>query len=288
MGRNIYEETLTGKQFKQLSAFIHEHMGIKMPPTKKIMLEGRLRRRLKTLGISSFHQYLQYLFSSRGMEEELIHMIDAITTNKTDFFREPKHFDFLVTHAIPQLITTYGAGIKRKLTVWSAGCSTGEEAYTLAMILSQFGEKYPGLEFDFHILATDISTKVLEIATRAVYSEQKAADIPLPLKKNYLMKSKDSHRQLVRIVPRLRARVKFRRLNFLQEDFGFREQMDIIFFRNVIIYFDKSTQEEILRKVVNILRPEGYLFMGHSETILELNLPLKQAAATVYKRAADW
>ena len=283
----MVNQGLTREQFKQLSSFIHDQVGIRMPPSKKIMLEGRLRKRLKTLGMDSFSQYLEYLFSNRGLDEELVHMIDVITTNKTEFFRESRHFDFLLQEALPQLITLCGAGIKRTLMVWSAGCSTGEEAYTLAMMLSEFGKKYPGLDFDFRILATDVSTRVLEIGARGVYLEEKTKDIPLALKHEYLMRSKDKEKKLVRFIPGLRAKVRFRRLNFLQEDFGFREHMDIIFFRNVLIYFDKPTQEKILGKIIGYLRPEGYLFMGHSETLLELRLPIKQTAPTVYKRVEN-
>jgi chemotaxis protein methyltransferase CheR len=218
------------------------------------------------------------------MEEEIFHMIDAVTTNKTDFFREPNHFDYLVQQALPHLIKQQGAGVKRRLVAWSAGCSTGEEAYTIAMVLNEFGKQFPGLSFDFRILATDISTKVLETAKRAIYGEEKVDPIPMHFRKQYLLRSKDPSKGRVRIVPRLRQYVRFRRLNFLQDDFGFREGLDIIFFRNVLIYFKKSTQKQILRKVLRYLRPGGYLFIGHSETLLEMNLPLHAVAPTIYQR----
>jgi len=283
----IHDEILSQEQFKKLSIFIRNHVGIQMPETKKIMLESRLRKRLKLLGILTFSEYLNYLFSPKGMEDELIQMINVITTNRTEFFRESMQFDFLMKNALPQLITRSGAGIKRRLMVWSAGCSTGEEAYTLGMLLMEFRKKYPGLNFDFFILATDISTRVLEIGKRGIYNENNIESIPMELRKEYLLKSKDRKQRLVRFIPKLREKIKFRRLNFLEGSFGFREQMDIIFFRNVLIYFDKSNQKKILTKIFHVLQPGGYLFMGHSETLLELNFPLKQAAPTIYQKHED-
>lgn len=280
----IYNQQLTPEEFQILSQFIHESVGIRMPPEKKTMLEGRLRKRVRSLGFSTFRQYIDYIFSPHGMEEEIIHMFDVITTNKTDFFREPHHFDFLVNQGLPRLITAHGAGVRSCLMVWSAGCSTGEEAYSIAMVLSEFGKKHPGLTLDFRILATDISTKVLQIAQRAIYPEEKADPIPFELRKNYILKSKDRSRNLIRIVPYLREVVRFRRLNFLDDDFGFRERMDIIFFRNVLIYFDKPTQLAILRKVTEYLKTDGLLFIGHSENLLEMKLPLEVLHPTIYRR----
>ena len=142
--------------FRRLSEFIHASCGIKLPPAKKTMLEGRLRKRLRALGMTSFDRYCEYLFSSQGLRSEYIHMIDAVTTNKTDFFREPDHFDYLSQSVLPELVGLHGLGVRKTLNVWSAGCSTGEEPYTLAMVLSEFAEECPG--FHFSILATDIST----------------------------------------------------------------------------------------------------------------------------------
>jgi chemotaxis protein methyltransferase CheR len=283
----IYKKKLTQEEFIRLSRFIHENVGIKMPPAKRLMLEGRLRKRIKFLGMKSFTEYIDYLFSDKGMEEEVLHMIDVVTTNKTDFFREPNHFDYLIQKALPQLITAHGAGIRRQLMVWSAGCSTGEEPYSLAMAMHEFGKKYPGFMFDYRILATDISTRVLEMAKRAVYAEERVQPIPENMKKKYVMRSKDSRRKLIRIIPGLREAVRFRRLNLLDDDFGFRERMDIVFFRNVLIYFEKPTQEMILKKVVKYLKSDGYLFIGHSETLLEMDLPLRAVNPTVYKRILE-
>ncbi|MBF0320158.1 MAG: protein-glutamate O-methyltransferase [Nitrospirae bacterium] len=272
---------LSDKEFRRLSEFVQTEVGIKMPPVKKTMLEARLQRRLRTLGLRSFVEYCEYVFNSSNAETELVHMIDAVTTNKTDFFREPNHFDYLAKHAIPTLINSTGAGIRRPLMIWSAGCSTGEEPYTLTMVLSEFAEKVPG--FNFMIIATDISTKVLDKAKEAIYEADKIEPVPMAMRKKYLLKGKDKTKPLVRIVPELRSAVRFRRLNFMDDDFGFRETMDVIFCRNVVIYFDKPTQERLLRKFAKYLDPSGYLFMGHSETLGGLNVPFTQVAPTVYR-----
>ena len=272
---------LKDREFNRFSAFIYEEVGIKMPPAKKTMLEARLQKRLKALGIGTFEAYADYVFSSEGQREELVHLIDVVTTNKTDFFREPAHFEYLVKTAIPSLMDDREAGFRSPLKVWSAGCSTGEAPYTLAMVLSEFGEAHPG--FRSSILATDISTVVLSKSRNAIYAEDRVDPIPLPLKKKYLLKSRDKSKGLVRIVPHLRSMVQFRRLNFM-EDFSLPEQLDVIFCRNVIIYFDKPTQERLLNRFWRQLVRGGYLFLGHSETLNGLNVPLLPVASTVYRK----
>jgi chemotaxis protein methyltransferase CheR len=267
------ECSLSRKDFGRLKEFIYDHCGIRITEVKKTMLEARLRRRLKSLGLDSFTRYCDYLFSPQGMTEELTPMIDQVTTNKTDFFREPPHFDFLAEKVLPGCT-------KRSITVWSAGCSTGEEPYTLAMVLAEFME---GRKGDFLVLATDISTRVLEKARLAIYPEEVVAPVPVGMKRKYLLKSKDGTRRF-RVIPELRSHVRFRRLNLMDGDFGLSEEVDIIFCRNVIIYFDKPTQASLLAKFCQCLSPGGYLFMGHSETLFGMDLPLVQAAPTVYRR----
>jgi len=271
--------TLSSREFARLSGFIYEQCGIKMPEVKKTMLEGRLQKRLRTLGMKSFEEYGSYLFSPEGHRLEVVQMIDLVTTNKTDFFREPEHFDYLTERVLPEWCQRHGG---RRLTVWSAGCSTGQEPYTLAMVLSEFAARQPG--FDFQILATDISTRVLEKAKNAIYAEELLSPVPLPLKKKYLLRSKDRSSGLVRIAPELRQKVSFRRLNFLEGDFGLREQLDIIFCRNVIIYFDRQTQERLLQRFYGHMRPGAHIFMGHSETLSGLDVPLASVYPTVYRK----
>lgn len=277
----VIPAVLRDREFNLFSSFIYDAVGIKMPLAKKTMLEARLQKRLKAHGIRTFEEYADYVFSAAGQGDELVHLIDVVTTNKTDFFREPAHFDFLVKSAIPSLIDSREAGITAPLKVWSAGCSTGEEPYTLAMVLSEFASACPG--FQTSILASDISTEVLAKARNAIYTEDRVDAIPLHLKKKYLLKSRDRVKALVRIVPKLRSMVGFRRLNFM-EDFDIREKMDIIFCRNVIIYFDKQTQERLLGRFYKQLAPGGFLFLGHSETLNGLNVPLTPVASTVYRK----
>ena len=170
--------------FNKLSSFIYETCGIKMPPTKLTMLEARLIKRMRALGFASFEEYCRFLFSPEGRSNELVHMIDAVTTNKTDFFREPQHFDYLVNKAIPDLIKSTGAGVTRTLMAWSAACSSGEEPYTLAMVLEEYAKKTPG--FHSMVLATDISTKMLEKAKDAIYDEERIMPVPIELRRTIL------------------------------------------------------------------------------------------------------
>lgn len=269
-------------QFRRLVEFIYKVCGIKLNDSKKVMLESRLSKRLKALGMKSYKGYCEYLFSQEGRDEELIHMIDMVTTNKTDFSREPAHFDFLTKKALPELSMTHGAGTSRKLTVWSAGCSTGEEPYTLAMVLSGYAEIHRG--FEYLILATDISTRVLDVARTGIYREEQVVPVPQDFRKRYLLRGKERQMGKVRIVPELRERIRFRRLNFMEGDFGMREPLDIVFCRNVIIYFDRPTQERLINRINSHMIPGGYLFMGHSETLNGMKVPLVSVAPTVYRK----
>lgn len=271
------------KDFRRLGELIHSVSGIKVPDPKKTMIESRLQRRLKRLGMQSMQEYLDYLFSPNGMEDELINMIDEVTTNKTDFFREPAHFEFLVKHALPERLKAHSEEIHKKLTIWSAGCSSGEEPYTLAMVLNEFALQH---RFHFLIIATDISKSMLERAVLAIYDAERIAPVPAELQRKYFLRGKDRTQQRFRVVPELRKLVKFRMLNFMDGDFGFREPMDIIFCRNVIIYFDKKTQEELLRKFCGCLASKGFIFMGHSETLFGMDLPLTQVAPTIYRKTS--
>ncbi|EFI33739.1 MCP methyltransferase, CheR-type [Desulfonatronospira thiodismutans ASO3-1] len=270
---------MTVQEFKKLGHFIQTEFGIKMPPSKKTMLESRLSKRLRSLNMTNFEEYRDYLFSLKGLELEMPHLVDAVTTNKTDFFREEHHFDILYKELLPEWMERYPEG--GRIMAWCAGCSNGKEPYTLAMVLNEFGIEHP--VFDYNILATDISRQVLKEAERAVYPVKDAEAIPPVLRKKYLLRSRDRNRQLIRIVPELRKRVAFREMNLLQ-DISFREKMDIIFCRNVIIYFERPVQEALFRKLCKFLEPGGYLFIGHSETLNGMDLPLKQTRPTVYRK----
>lgn len=270
------------KEFRQFSSFIYERVGIQLPPTKKTMLEARLQKRLKALDIHSFDAYSKFVFSEEGQHTELVRLIDVVTTNKTDFFREPGHFEHLTHKALPAIIKNRGARFTEPVRIWSAGCSSGEEPYTLAMVLSEFASKNHG--FRFSILASDISTRILETAKTAIYPEERVDGIALDIKKKYLLRSKQRNLTLVRVCAELRSRVVFRRINFMDSNFGISEKMDIIFCRNVVIYFDKQTQQTLMRKFYQQLRPGGYLFLGHSETLNGINDDFISVGSTVYQK----
>jgi chemotaxis protein methyltransferase CheR len=273
---------ISERDFTRFSQLIYEVCGIRMPPHKRSMLEARLRKRLRTLGLTSYEEYRDYIFSHEGMVDELTNMIDVVTTNKTDFFREPRHFDFLNEIALPELIATTAAGVDRPLRIWSAGCSSGEEPYTIAMVLEEFAGA--GSKLRYQILATDVSTQVLEKAVLGVYHQDKIEPVPLPLRRKYLLKSRQKTDPRVRITPELRAKVQFRHLNFMDEHYAVSDPQDIIFCRNVIIYFDRPTQERFLSRLCRCLAPGGYLMMGHSETLSGMSLPVVQQAPAVYRK----
>lgn len=273
---------MSDSDFSLFSELIQNICAIKMPLVKKTMLEARLRKRLRVLGLGSFREYWQYIDSPRGKQDELVHMIDVVTTNKTDFFREPAHIEFLYNKALPDLLERQGVGSKRSLRVWSAGCSTGKEPYTLAIILTEYSRNERVL--DFSVLGTDVSTKALEKAAQGIYDQEKADTIPAAYRKRYLLKSRDKSKRLIRIAPETRSLVTFGHLNFLDKNYGFNVPFDIIFCRNVIIYFDRQNQQRILSKVCRHLVPGGYLFTGHSETLHGMKLPLKLMAPSVYRK----
>ncbi len=274
---------MTAQEFTRLSEFIHTQCGIKMPPGKKIMLEARLQKRLKSVGAATFGDYCEYLFNSPNGQDELVQMINAVTTNKTDFFREPGHFQILTDTVLPPFADPASSS-GSCFTIWSAGCSSGEEPYTLAMVLSEFATLHPG--FRFTVLATDISTKVLEKAKLGIYDEERVAPVPLSIKQKYLMKSKDPTKGQVRITPELRSLIRFERVNLMDEQYRRPELLDVIFCRNVIIYFERLNQEKLLGRLCNFLRPGGYLFLGHSETVHGFDLPLQRVTSTVYRKIA--
>jgi chemotaxis protein methyltransferase CheR len=270
---------MSPRDFDSFSQLIQERCGIKMPENKKIMLESRLKKRLRVLGYNDYADYKSFIFSDKGQKEELCHLIDVVTTNTTEFFRQPDHFAALNNGILEQCHTASTGN--RPLKVWSAGCSIGAEPYTLAIVLQEFAATHSG--FDYSILATDISGSVLKTAARAVYSTNQVRGIPDNLKRKYLLRSRDRAKDLVRIGPELRKKVRFGHLNFM-ENFTLNETMDIVFCRNVIIYFNRETQEKILQKICNHIRPQGYLFMGHSESLVGQNLPVVQIAPHIYQK----
>ena len=276
----VFSAKLTDPDFRRLSAFITEQVGIKMPDVKKVMLQSRLQKRLRHLGITNFKDYVDFVFSEEGLQNELIHMLDVVSTNKTDFFREPVHFEFMEKTILPEYVEQFP--LNRPMKVWSAGCSSGEEVYTIAMTISEFKKQHPGL--DYSIFGTDISNGILRKAADAIYKEEKTAVVPLELKKKYLLKSKDRSKKLVRVVPELRKKAVYRRMNFMDDYYDVGETFDVIFCRNVLIYFNREIQEAVIRKLLLRLRKGGYFFIGHSESIMGMEVPLQQIRPTIFKR----
>jgi chemotaxis protein methyltransferase CheR len=242
------------------------------------MLEGRLRRRLRATRHTSFDDYCDFLFNEGGLEQESVYLIDVVTTNKTDFFREAKHFEYMQMVALPALADS---GL-RTIRTWSSACSTGAEPYTMAMVLNEFAEGRNDVSYS--ILATDLSTDVLQTARRGIYAEDLVAPVPRDLQKKYVMVAKQQGRREVRISPKLRSRVGFARMNLMDEKYPVGDQMHIIFCRNVLIYFDKQTQAGVLGRLCDCLAKGGYMFIGHSESITGFDLPLKQVSNTVFQR----
>ncbi|THU40800.1 methyltransferase domain-containing protein [Niastella caeni] len=271
---------MTTRDFNRLSTYINNAYGIKMPAEKKVMLECRLQKRLTALHMSSYKEYCDFLFSDEGLEQEMLHMIDVVTTNKTDFFREPSHFEFLTQYALPELCEGWNG--YKEINVWSAGCSSGEEVYTLAMVLNEFTEMVNGTSY--RITGTDVSLTMLSKAAEAVYTEERIADIPMWLRKKYLLRSKDRAKQTIRINAALRGRTEFKRLNLMDEDYDVYGKFDVIFCRNVLIYFDKTTQCTVINKLAEKLKPGGYLFLGHSETVSNMQLSLVPVQPTILKK----
>lgn len=277
---SVLNQELTEKEFNTIASYIETNVGIKMPSTKKVMIQSRLVPRLRTLGISNFSDYLNFVFDSKQGSQELIFMINAITTNKTDFFREADHFSFLTNTVVPEM----SKNGKRSLKLWSAGSSSGEEAYTMAIVLKEFIAQNPGVLNSFSIKGTDISTKVLKKAADAIYDLSAISHLPLDLKKKYFLKSSDPEKQIVRVKPEIRSCASFSRLNFMDASYPITDTFQIIFCRNVLIYFDKPTQEAIISKLLRHLDDDGYLFLGHSETVFSMDLPVENVAPAVYKK----
>jgi chemotaxis protein methyltransferase CheR len=274
-------DPLTEIQFKRIAGFVESNVGIKMPGSKRIMMQSRLLSRLKALRFNNFDDYIGFVFSSDpAAHDETILMINAITTNLTNFFRENQHFEYMTQYALPELAA---AGITSP-KIWSAGCSSGEEPYTLSITMQEYMRAHPGQLSNFSILATDISSKVLGKAVEAVYPMDSIAALSFDLKHRYFLRSRSEKNQRARVNAATRQTVSFARLNFMDDDYNLPALQNIIFCRNVLIYFDKQTQESVVRKITKNLAPGGFLFLGHSETIFGMNLPLKNAAPTIFRK----
>ncbi|MBC2606435.1 CheR family methyltransferase [Pelagicoccus albus] len=277
---NATREGLSSSSFQTFAEVIQRELGIKMPSGKVNMLRSRLQRRLRQLGLDSFEEYEELLLDSPQATEEFVHFTDAVTTNKTEFFRESAHFDYLTENCLPEL--DRNRNIPWHFKLWCAGCSSGEEPYSLSMVLNEYASFRPG--FDHSILGTDISSQVLENSKRAIYHHDRIGPIPENFRKKYLLRGKDTSLGLFRIAPNARTKVSFSSLNFMRDSYPIRETFDIVFFRNVLIYFDRPTQEAVVNKICEHLRPGGYLFISHSESLNGLDVPLNLVGSSVFKK----
>lgn len=263
--------------FQKFSAMVYQKAGIYLKAEKKELLNSRLGKRLRALGIDSFADYYDYVIHDTS-GEELVCMLDVVSTNFTSFFRENDHFVFLVDHVLPALTNRVGG---KELTFWSAAASSGEEPYTMALISEDFFENKVG--WSYRILATDISTRVLAYANRGIYPLDRVAKIPNHYLKKYFQQGVGQAIGHVRIKRSLRHRIVFERFN-LMHDFPWKRALDIIFCRNVMIYFNRETQQKLVNKFYQTLAPGGYLFTGQTESVSGLKHDFIQVASAVYQK----
>ncbi len=271
---------LSDRHFRSIAKLIEAQVGIKLPNGKRLMLEGRLQKRVRALNYSDINEYVEHLFEEDALEREIIHLIDVVTTNKTDFFREPSHFDFLRNVAVPELLKSHAR--PQVLKIWSAACSTGMEAYTTAMVLQDVLRT--GSRFRFLVLGTDISTAVLRVAETAIYTRDMLEPVPDEFVKRYFLKSRNPSSDEVRLVPEIRQRVNFMRMNLMDVSYPVDRDVDVIFCRNVLIYFEREIQRKVVENLCTHLRPGGYLMVGHSESMVHSVVPgLKQVMPTIFR-----
>ncbi len=268
--------------FAALADFVERNTGIKMPAEKKTMLEGRLRLRLRDLGLNDYRKYVKYLFSEFGKRQEMAYFLDLVTTNKTDFFRENQHFEYLRSDVLPDLVERFGP----KLRFWSAPVSEGHEAYSLAMVLAEYAlaEAPPG--FCWSILGSDLSSRALAVGKRAVYPREAVEPVPTAIRPKYLLRKQTDKGMLVRITPDLCRTVTFHRMNFMDDTYKlpkeFAKPFHAVFCRNMLIYFDHETQKKVLLNLARHMAKGSVLFTGHAEPLHGLSIPFERLTNSVY------
>jgi chemotaxis protein methyltransferase CheR len=268
--------SIQDSEFKNLQALIYDKTGIVIKENKRYLLVNRLAKRLRHLGLKSFTDYIKYVSGGAQAQPELVELIDAVTTNKTDFYREIKHFHYLEQTVLTAFVQVNKSSFPFK--VWSSASSSGEEPYTILITLAEFFSKYPGMRFE--ILGTDISETMLRQCVSGVYQKDKVHPIPPHLLKKYFVTDGTDYK----VKPELTKPVSFKKLNLLQDFQRTLRGYDVIFCRNVMIYFDKGTQEKIVNKMYDVLKPGGYLFIGHSETLHGMNTQYEYISPSVYRK----
>ena len=268
---------VSDKDFLRFQALIHREAGIWLAPVKKALLVGRLARRLRELGLTSYGAYYERVVED---EAERIRMLDAICTNETHFFREPKHFEFLGERVFPAWRAEADAGRReRRVRIWSAACSTGEEPYTLAMVLLH---AFPA-GWDLEILASDLSTKVLDRAAAGLWPLEKSKEIPDTFLKAFMLRGYGAQEGLMKAGPEIRGIVRFARVNLVGDDWPVGTPFDLVFCRNVLIYFERQAKITVVERLVDRLAPQGYLFLGHAESLGGFTTKARPVLPTVYQ-----
>jgi chemotaxis protein methyltransferase CheR len=272
---------LSDAEFGGLRDLVHREAGIWLTSAKKALMVGRLARRIRDLGLSSFAEYHRRILEDPG-GGELVQLLDLIATNETHFFRDARQFDLLREQVLPAWAEQAVAGLRpRRVRVWSAACSSGEEPYSLAMLLH--GALPPSSGWHLEILATDISTRMLERARAAVWPRSREKEIPPELRKQFVMVGTGSQEGMIRIVPEVRSMVRFERLNLSQDSYPFHEPFDLIFCRNVLIYFDPPTKARVVAQLLRHLSDEGLFFLGQSESLAGQSSAVRQVTSSVYR-----
>lgn len=268
--------------FDRLRRLVEETTGNRMPDSKRQMIESRLAKRVTALGMPSFVAYLRALYEGGKLDAEMPRIIDLLTTHKTDFWREPVHFHQLEHMILPELLRLHGPG-RARLKLWSAACSTGAEAWSAAMLL--WKRTLATGQFDFAILGTDIAPGVIETARRAVYPAELLDPVPAELRNKATLLGRDrTGGGALRIVPELRQRARFAELNLIEPPYPLHRDFDVIFIRNVLIYFEPPTQARVIAALADHLRPGGYLLPGHSESMVVRHPHLTQIAPAVFRK----
>jgi chemotaxis protein methyltransferase CheR len=274
---NILPYDITDKEFKLFQEIIYRQTGIHMSEKKRNLIVARLSKRLRALHLQNFSEYYQYLVDNNS-GDELINLINRVTTNKTDFFREIHHFEFLLKEVLPAIIRGGNTGRERRLRIWSAGCSTGEEPYSLAMTASEAFRGERG--WDIKILATDLDTEVLMKATAGIYPSQAITPVPINYISKYFERTVDGYE----VTRAIKSMVSFRKLNLMDQVFPMKRSFDIIFCRNVMIYFDDETKASLVRKFHHHLKDSGFMFIGHSESLMNMKHIFRFLKHTVYQK----
>jgi len=280
MATNIFTQELTDGDFRRLCQAVYRHCGIHLTEAKRALVRTRLVKRLKATGRTDFHEYIEFVLSRNPeARREFGAMVDALSTNFTSFFREIAHFDYLRQSYLPQLMTQQPRG--RRLRAWSAACSSGEEPYSLAITLLEESQGHGS--WDIKILATDVSHRMLEIAQMCTYDAQRVAPLSTRQKQKFLVPNVIDGQKVYQVAPALRQMVTFRYLN-LMESWPFQGPFDFVFCRNVMIYFDKPTQERLVNRIYDVLAPGGILCIGHSESLTGIRHRYRYLQPATYAR----